>query len=87
MNQTNFTLLRNLEKVYTPEERGYINEEEQKLVKTELQLETATILELRNMRDMVVFFYGRKDDMVSWDKMSAITYVIDCLLADRGAEV
>ena len=93
MTKTNFTMVRELEKVYKPKQRGFVSSEESKLIKETLQLETATELELRNMRDFVVMFYGHiededgRADMVAWDKMSAVTSVIDHVLFSHGYEV
>ena len=93
MTKTNFTMIKELEKVYKPKQRGFVFSSEAELIKKTLQLDTATELELRNMRDFVVMFYGHVEtedgraDMVAWDKMSAISSVIDHVLFSHGYEV
>lgn len=54
-----------------------------------LHLTEMDILALRNLRDFTVaFFNGKTNDTVEdLDKMSAITYVIDRELLNRGREV
>ena len=85
MTKTNFTLIRELDAKYTPQNRGILSFQEVSLIKETLQLEDATELELRNMRDFVVAYLGNKDDnAVTWDKMSAITNVIDTVLFVKG---
>lgn len=94
MTKTNFLLIRELDEQYHPQRRGYLNPQEVELVKKTLELETATELELRNMRDFVVIYLGNKSektdggtDWEAWDKMSAITHVIDTVLFDKGCAV
>ena len=94
MTKTNFTLVRELDEKYHPQTRGILSAQEVSLIKETLELENATELELRNMRDFVVMFLGNKSDksdgMIdweSWDKMSAITAVIDTVLFDKGCAV
>ena len=90
--KTNFEMIRDLEKEYTPEERGICTEQEVKLIKETLCIREMSVLQLRNLRDFVVLFYGRecedsKKTFVNFDKMSAITYIIDNELFNKGAEV
>jgi hypothetical protein len=47
------------------------------------------VLALRNLRDFTVAFIGNKenDTIEDWDKMSAITHVIDTQIVKNGGEV
>lgn len=90
--KTNFAMIRDLEKEYTPKERGICTEEELKLIEETLCIHKMNVLQLRNLRDFVVLFYGRECEdtektLVNFDKMSAITYIIDNELFDKGEEV
>ena len=88
MTKTNFTLVKELDEKYVPQTRGFVNAQEVNLIKETLELENATELELRNMRDFVVIYLGHKDDKrETWDKMSTITHVIDTILFDKGCAV
>lgn len=86
MNKTNFTLVKELMDKYTPKTRRFVSTEEVSLITETLQLEDATELELRNMRDFVVAALGSGSDE-EWDKMSAITHVIDRVLYEKGCAV
>lgn len=83
MNKTNFELLRELLQEYKPKTRGVLYQEEIKLIKDKLQLEGATEIELRNMRDFTVAAFFDDD----CDRVSAITTVIDTVLFDKGYRV
>ena len=85
--KTNFLMLRDLLAQYKPAQRGVANRDEIKLIKETLCLNDMDILQLRNMRDFTVAHLGRSEDLVDWDRMSAITYVIDCCILDLGGEV
>lgn len=94
MTKTNFTLVRELDEKYHPQTRGFVSAQEVNLITETLELENATELELRNMRDFVVIYLGDKfekadgtADFEAWDKMSAITHVIDTVLFDKGCAV
>ena len=82
---TNFQMLKELNQKYNPETEGIVGREEQKLIKETLCLAEMDILALRNLRDFTVMFYSKKDDC--HDKMSAIVYVIDREIFNRGGEV
>ena len=86
--KTNFQMLKELLEKYHPQTRGFINVEESKLIKETLHLTEMDILALRNLRDFTVAFFSNKtnDTVEDWDKMSAITYVIDGELLNRGRE-
>ena len=87
--KTNFQMLRELLETYKPKQRGFINTDEFALVKDTLCLGDMDMLALRNLRDFTVAFFGSKenDTMEDWDKMSAITYVIDTQIVELGGEV
>lgn len=90
--KTNYQMLVELNKVYTPEQRGVVRMKEVYLINEKLHLDEMDALQLRNLRDFTVMYftlnnvgdtYNREDD----DKMSAITSVIDNKLWNIGAEV
>lgn len=87
--QTNFQMLKELDGKYHPQERGFVNAEESKLITETLCLAEMDILALRNLRDFTVAFFGNKqnDTVEDWDKMSAIVYVIDLEIHNKGGEV
>lgn len=87
MMKTNFAMLRELLEQYKPAQRGVINRDEVRLVEETLCLKEMDILQLRNLRDFTVAHLGRSEDLVDWDRMSAIVYVIDCHIFDLGGEV
>ena len=86
MTKTNFTMVKELLGKYQPKVKRFVSTEEVALIKETLQLEDATELELRNMRDFVVAALGDHSDE-EWDKMSAITHVIDRVLYEKGYAV
>lgn len=84
MMKSNFMALRELLEKYNPEERGVLMPHEVKLIKETLQIEMMKEkVDLQNLRDFVVIFLGHKDDMKSWDQMSAITHIIDNEMMER----
>lgn len=85
--KTNFLMLRELLEVYHPKARGFLLNKEVELIKTTLHLEEMDMLALRNLRDYTVAHMSRYDTMEDWDKMSAITYVIDARIVEIGGEV
>lgn len=44
-------------------------------------------MQLRNLRDFVVLHLGRSKNREDWDRMSAITTVIDIEISELGGEV
>lgn len=84
---TNHLMLRDLLSKYHPKEKGILSQGEYELIKTELCLDEMDILALRNLRDYTVASMGRSDKMEDWDRMSAITYVIDTQIIKLGGEV
>ena len=85
--KTNFQMLRELLEVYKPEQRGFLNKYEVELIKQTLCIDEMDILQLRNLRDFTVLHLGRSEKMEDWDRMSAITHVIDTRIFDLGGEV
>ena len=92
---TNFQMLRELLGKYYPQERGFVSAEETKLIKEILHIAEMDILALRNLRDFTVMFLTQEakenetteNIMRNWDRMSAITYVIDTEILEKGGEV
>lgn len=85
--KTNFLMLKELLEKYTPETKGIISEDEFALVRKTLCIDEMDMLQLRNLRDFTVAHLGRSEDLVDWDRMSAIVYVIDCCIVGLGGEV
>lgn len=84
---TNFQMLRKLLEKYHPEQRGIMNFAENTLIRETLHIEEMDMLQLRNLRDFTVSHLGRSEKMEDWDRMSAITYVIDCTIIELGGDV
>ena len=84
---TNFQMLKELLEEYHPAQRGIAFAEELELIKSTLHIQEMNVLQLRNLRDFVVLFLGHKEDMESWDRMSAITSVIDHRIWQVGGNV
>lgn len=86
---TNFQMLRELLEKYHPQQRGWLSEEEIKLIKETLHIAEMDILALRNLRDFTVAFISNKenDTIENWDRMSAITHLIDIEIMEKGGEV
>lgn len=92
--KTNYQLITELDKVFTPKNFGVLTNAEAQLIKCALQLDARDGLDLCNLRDMVVMYYHIKAiesdtgrmSLVESDKLSAITYVIDDTKMDRGLE-
>ena len=86
---TNFQMLKELLEKYHPKQRGFISAEEIKLIKETLHIAEMDILALRNLRDFTVAFISSKTDdtIEDWDRMSAITHLIDIEILTKGGEV
>ena len=90
-------MIRELEEVYTPANKGIVSMKEIYLINEKLCLDEMDELQLRNLRDFTVMYFGNKADkaelesfeecMKVMDKMSAITSVIDNKLWNIGAEI
>lgn len=85
--KTNFLMLRDLLGQYTPAHRGIVNRDEIELIESTLCIQDMDILQLRNLRDFTVAHLGCSEDLVDWDRMSAITYVIDDHITQLGGEI
>ena len=89
--QTNFYSLKELLTLYTPEKRGFVTAAEEKLIKTQLEIDRRDIMDLRNLRDFVVLYlssrYSRTEEQIDLDRMSAITAIIDYQIVRLGGEV
>lgn len=81
---------------YNPVKRGFTSEEEFKMIDSHFGLSKMSLLELMNLRDMVVLSYERWLDMATddfkkqmelIDAMQSITAVIDAFKYKAGAEV
>ena len=85
--KTNFLMLEELLEQYIPKQRGMTTYEEFQLIGNVLCLNEMDILQLRNLRDFTVAHLGHSDSLVDWDRMSAITYVIDNHITQLGGEI
>lgn len=81
---------------YNPAKRGFTSEAEFKMIDNHFGLSKMNLLELMNLRDMVVLAYDRWLDMATdefqeqrklMDAMQSITSVIDTFKYKAGAEV
>lgn len=84
---TNYQMLKELLAKYYPQQRGFVSAEENKLIRETLHLAEMDILALRNIRDFAVLFLSKFDTMEHWDRMSAITYIIDNEIFNKGGEI
>ena len=84
---TNFQMLRELLNNYHPEQHGIMSWSEHQLIHDALHIGEMDIIQLRNLRDFVVLYMGKSEDMEDWDRMSAITHVIDSRISYLGGEV
>lgn len=91
---TNFAMCKRLDKEFTPKNRGILDGDEVVKISTILSLDQReNIIDLRNLRDFVVMFFGQKADsdqkneIAILDKVSGITAVIDQRIFGLGGEV
>ena len=84
---TNFQMLKELLEKYHPETRGIMSLHEMDMIEETLHINEMGIIQLRNLRDFVVLHLGRSDEMEDWDRMSAITTVIDIKISELRGEV
>ncbi len=84
---TNFQMLKELLEKYHPVQRGMMNITETTLIRETLHINEMDVLQLRNLRDFTVLHLGRSEKMEDWDRMSAITTVIDVRINELGGEV
>ena len=85
--KTNFQMLRELLEKYHPETRGIVSLYEMDMIEETLHLNEMDIIALRNLRDFTVLHLGRSEKMEDWDRMSAITTVIDVKISELGGDV
>lgn len=89
------TVLQELNKKYKPARRHIISNDEKNLIRDILHIKDLSIDDLHNLRDFIVLSFdpdfGSDEDIISMrdsiDKLSAITYVIDLELLDRGEQI
>ena len=83
-------------KDWTPKKWGWVDGEEVETINTQFHIKERSSVELQNLRDFVVMYYGIKMDddkltarerFTQSDIMSAITGVIDIEKNRRGMEV
>lgn len=84
---TNFQMLKDLLEEYHPETRGIVSLYEMDMIEKTLHLDEMNVLQMRNLRDFVVLHLGRSEKMEDWDRMSAITTVIDMRISELGGEI
>ena len=85
--ETNFHMLKELLENYHAMQRGIMSSEEHELIKKALHIDEMDVLQLRNLRDFTVLYMSKSEKMEDWDRMSAITYVIDMRISEMGGEV
>ena len=85
--KTNYLMISDLLSVYHPKTRGFVNSDERNLIQDTLHLKEMNLLELRNLRDFTVLYMGRSENIEDWDRMSAITCIIDHCIIYLGGEV
>jgi hypothetical protein len=83
----NFQMLKELLEKYHPLQRGMLSLYEATLIEETLCIGKMDVLQLRNLRDFTVSHLGRSEKMEDWDRMSAITTVIDMRISELGSEV
>jgi len=95
--KTNFQMIMDIRE-YRPETRGFTSNSEIKMLMNHFGLDKMSLLELQNLRDMVVLMFrewmqddrskGEIDEMMSKsDAMQSITGVIDHFKMRAGGEV
>ena len=90
--KTNYQMLTELNKAYSPKTGGVVTMSEIRLIEKTLCLDEMNELQLRNLRDFTVLCLDNisqtaDDPIAVYDKISAITSVIDNKLWNIGAEV
>ena len=84
---TNFHMLRELLEKYEPKQRGVVSLAEINLIKDTLHIGKMDEIQLRNLRDFTVLYMSKSDYMKDWDRMSAITHIIDMRIGQLGGDV
>lgn len=96
--KTTFHAIQGLHERFSPAKMHVISDKEAGLIRTELELEARTDLEVQDVRDMAVMLYSqyaeiaeKKHGLVAMqtemDAMSAICAVIDAEKSRRGMDV
>jgi hypothetical protein len=80
-------MLKDLLEEYHPETRGIVSLYAMDMIEKTLHLDEMNVLQMRNLRDFVVLHLGRSEKMEDWDRMSAITTVIDMRISELGGEI
>lgn len=89
--ESNYQMLLSIEE-WKPREFGFLCDDEIMHIRNVFKIYDRTDVELQNLRDFVVLYHAlefakEKPTMSNSDKMSAITYVIDCEKVKRGMAV
>lgn len=98
ITKSDFLQYKELRGTYTPETRGVVSSNEAKTIRSVLELEQRTDIELQNIRNLCVIlyshdaeYYREKGDtplaMLYKDAVSAVTAVIDNERVRRGLEI
>ena len=87
VKKTNLQMLQELLEVYHPKEPWFVNGEEARVIREKLELDERDVAGLRNARNDVITFFSDEARRGDWDRMSAITYIIDSVIVDKGGEV
>lgn len=91
--ETNFKMIKELQKVFFPKNMGICSQSEVKLIRETLHVGEMDVLQLRNLRDFTVLFFSKQkcendeEERALMDKVSAITSVIDVEIFEKGGEV
>lgn len=91
--ETNFKMIKELQKVFFPKNMGICSKDEVNLIRDTLHVSEMDILQLRNLRDFTVLFFSKQEcenyeeERAQMDKVSAITSVIDVEIFEKGGEV
>ena len=90
--KTNYQMIISF-KNFQPVNRGWISGDESALIRKHFEITERTDVELQNLRDFIVMYYGIEVEkhhdktLDIMDKMSAITAIIDDEKWTRGLEV
>lgn len=85
--------IKELDRAFNPRERGFIDEDEVKMVRDMLELKGMTDDGLYHIRNACVLYFstkkeeGERPSLATMDKMSAVVCVIDDEKFHRGMEV
>ena len=88
-----YTKLKEIDKSFMPKERGILTESEVAFIDKNLELNSLSVDDLRNLRDFAVLLLTPRDGsnldevIEKADKVSAITCVIDHKLFSLGETV